>query len=366
MQQELKLQDIGGFGELFEKANEHQATDIYILEGRLPRLGRLKNYSPVKQSSSSETSRGDIEELIGNTSSNGTGNNGHESGQMINKEYAFAIEGYGRYRVSVTQSEEGMGLAIRKLPYYIPALRDIDRRNFLKGLFGVFEGKETKGLILHTGVTGSGKSTSIASEVDAIARNISGNILTFEQPIEYHYTPTKALIRQYEIGTHVESYIDGMKLALRNDISVVVIGEVRLHDEIKALVDIAMRGHLVFATLHTSNALNTLRFLDSISENKESWRQLLGYSLRAIVSQKLIWMKDHGFVFIPEVFIPTDVVRNKISRGEFKDIREVFNSHNLRDNGSFTFDDTLSILCRERVISEADKQAIHNTEVAMG
>lgn len=363
MQQELKLEDTGCFAELFDKANEHQATDIYILEGRLPRLGRLKNYSPV--AGYRETPRGDIEELI-ETAMSSNGGNGNGQCKFVNKEFAFAIEGHGRYRISATQSEEGVGLSIRKLPYYIPALRDIDRRNFLKGISGVFEGKETKGLILHTGVTGSGKSTSIASEVDAIARNISGNILTFEAPIEYHYTPTRALIRQYEIGTHVESYIEGMKLALRNDISVVVIGEVRLHDEIRALVDIAMRGHLVFATLHTSNALNTLRFLDSISDNKESWRQLLGYCLRAIVSQKLIYMKDQGFVFIPEVFIPTDVMRNKISRGEFKDIKEAFHSNSLRDNGSFTFEDTLSILCRDRVISDADKQSIRNTEYAMG
>ena len=363
MQQELKLTDIGDFADLFEKANEYQATDIYILEGRLPRLGRLKSYSPVAEYP--ETSRGDIEELIQTTMSL-NGDNGNDPKQFANKEYAFAIEGHGRYRISATQSEEGIGLSIRKLPYYIPALKDIDKRNFLKGVAAVFEGKETKGLILHTGATGSGKSTSIASEVDAIARNISGNILTFEAPIEYHYTPTRALIRQFEIGTHVDSYIEGMKLALRNDISVVVIGEVRTHDEIRSLVDIAMRGHLVFATLHTSNVLNTLRFLDSISDNKESWRQLLGYSLRAIVSQKLIYMKDQGFIFIPEVFIPNDVMRNKISRGEFKDIKEVFYSNNLRGNGSFTFEDTLSILCKERVISETDKLSIHNTENAMG
>ena len=117
--------------------------------------------------------------------------------------------------------------------------------------------------------------------MDTIARNISGNIFTFEDPIEYRYTRTKAMIRQYEVGRDVPSYIEGMKFALRNNVSVIVIGEVRLHEEIRAMVDIAMRGHLVFATLHTSNALNTIRFLDSVSEDKDSWRQLIAYSLRA-------------------------------------------------------------------------------------
>ena len=361
MQKELPIEDMAGLQEVFAQAKTFDATDIYILQDRMPRLGRLKDYYPMSESS--EITQADIEQFILTTMAarqNGTANDSSY------REYAFSIKEHGRYRVSSTHSEEGIGLSIRKLPYFIPALADIDKRNFLKGLKSVFEGKETTGLILHTGITGSGKSTSIASEVDTIARNISGNIFTFEDPIEYRYTRTKAMIRQYEVGRDVPSYIEGMKFALRNNVSVIVIGEVRLHEEIKAMVDIAMRGHLVFATLHTSNALNTIRFLDSVSEDKDSWRQLIAYSLRAIISQKLLWLKDRGFVFIPEVFIPNSMIRNKISRGEFKEVKEAFYSNNLRDNGSFTFDDSLNILCKQGILSDNDKRSINEGLCVLG
>jgi twitching motility protein PilT len=360
-QQELDIKDTGCFAGLFAKAKEYDATDIYILEGRVPRLGRLKLYSPVKESG--ESARKDIERLIDITTPVPDDGNGGPSvpanGKRLNMEYAFAVQGHGRYRVSATRSEEGIGLAIRKLPYHIPPLREIDKLNFLKGLLNVFEGRDTQGLILHTGVTGSGKSTTIASEVDTIARTVSGNILTFEAPIEYHYTPTRALIRQYEVGVHVDSYIEGMKMGLRNDVSVIVIGEVRTHEEIRTMVDIAMRGHIVFATLHTSNALNTVRFLDSTAENKESSRQLLAHSLKAVISQKLMWLKEQGFIFIPEILIPNNVVRQKIESGDFKGIKELFlTSHELTENGSSTFENTLNVLVKNKIIANYDKPAL--------
>lgn len=357
-QQNLRLEDTGCFAALFAKAQEHYATDIYILEGSLPRLGRLKLYTPV-QEGYKETLRKDIEDLISITTpvdqENGKDS---QSKKRINKEYAFAIQGHGRYRVSATESVEGIGLSIRKLPFFIPSLDKVDPLNFLHGLSNILHSKETKGLIIHTGRTGSGKSTTIASEVDTIARNNSGNILTFEAPIEYQYTKTKALVRQYEVGDHVQTYIEGMTLALRNDVSVIVIGEVRTHEEIRTMVDIAMRGHVVFATLHTSSALDTLRFLDSVAtaEHKESWRQLLAHSLKAIVSQKLMWRKDHGFIFIPEILIPNTVLRQKIEQGDFKGIKELFQtSAQTAEHGSTTFETTINRLAKHDIISSQDK-----------
>ena len=363
MQKELDIKDTGCFADIFSKAKEYLATDIFILEQRLPRLGRLKSYCPIKDGV--ETTRKDIEGLIEITTplpENGYGGGSNPSKTTgVNKEYAFAIQGHGRYRVSATRSQEGLGLSIRKLPYFIPPLKTIDKLNFLRGLSDVFEGKATTGLILHTGLTGAGKSTSIASEVDMLAQNISGNILTFEAPVEYHYTQTMAGLRQYEVGNDVDSYMDGMKIALRNDPSVVVIGEVRTHEEIRTMVDIAVRGQVVFATLHTSNALGTLRFLDSMSEDKESWRQLIASSLRAVISQKLMYTIDQGFVFIPEILIPNNVVKQKIASGDFAGIRELFlSSHELRQNGSSTFEQTLTKLCKEKVISDYHKSVMIN------
>ena len=265
MQTLLTIDDTQSFASVFKKAMDFNATDIFILEGKPPRLGRLKIYAPIQGASA--VSRGDIENLIRNTRPTSAKDTSDPS-KLTKLEYAFSIDGFGRYRVSSTESEEGIGLSIRKLPYYIPKLEEIDKRGFLKGLQYVFEGKETQGLILHTGITGSGKSTSIASEVNMIAQNISGNILTFENPIEYHYLHTKAGIRQFEVGPHVDSFIEGMQLAVRNDASVIVIGEVRTNEEIQTMVDIAIHGHVVFASLHTRTAMETLRLLDSARTSK--------------------------------------------------------------------------------------------------
>lgn len=375
MQKELELEETGCFMDLFRKAREHEATDIYILEGRLPRIGRLKDYMPAYSEDATEPLRGDIERFILDTIYDDFTLEGylrikHSNGDRDSKEvqnnleYAFSIKEYGRYRVSATISEEGWGLSIRKLPYYIPSIAEIDKKGFLKGIKQVLEGKETSGLIIHTGVTGSGKSTLIASEVDAISKNITGNIFTFENPIEYKYeTPSRALIRQYEVGRHINSYTEGLRFALRNNPSVVVLGEVRSHDEIKEMIDMAMRGHLIFSTMHTSNALNTIRFLDSIGgENKDSWRQLIAYSLKAVIFQRLIYKKNTGFIFIPEVFIPSEVARNKLARGEFKDVKDMFYGNNLRETGSYTLEESLNILYREGIITDSEKRSMGSVQ----
>lgn len=373
MQKELILEEIVCFADLFRKAKEYEATDIYILEGRLPRIGRLKDYMPAYGEGLVEPLRSDIERFILDTIYDDFtlegylrikhNNNGDSNNVQNNLEYAFSIKDYGRYRVSATTSEEGWGLSIRKLPYYIPSIAEIDKKGFLKGIKPVLEGKETSGLIIHTGVTGSGKSTLIASAVDAISKNITGNIFTFENPIEYKYeTPARALIRQYEVGRHVNSYTEGLRFALRNNPSVIVLGEVRSHDEVKEMIDMAMRGHLIFSTMHTSNALNTIRFLDSIGENKDSWRQLIAYSLKAVISQRLIYRKNAGFVFIPEVFIPSEVARNKLARGEFKDVKDMFYGNNLRETGSFTLEESLNILYREGIITDSEKRSMGSVQ----
>ncbi len=373
MQKDLELEETGCFMELFRKAREYEATDLYILEGRMPRIGRLKEYMPTYGENSLEPLRSDIERFILDTIYDDftlegylriKTNNGESKEVQNNLEYAFSIKEYGRYRVSATVSEEGWGLSIRKLPYYIPSIAEIDKRsNFLKGIKSVLDGKETSGLIIHTGITGSGKSTLIASEVDAISKSITGNIFTFENPIEYKYeAPTKALIRQYEIGRHINSYTEGLRFALRNNPSVVVLGEVRSHEEIKEMIDMAMRGHLIFSTMHTSNALNTIRFLDSIGENKDSWRQLIAYSLKAVISQRLIYKKNTGFILIPEVFIPSEVARNKLARGEFKDVKDMFYGNNLRETGSFTLEESLNILYREGFITDSEKRSMGSVQ----
>ncbi len=355
MQKTLVIDALKNFAPIFHYAKAEEATDIYILEGRMPRVGRLKEYFPVKDFD--EPTSAEIEDFILNTLPDDPSIiKNTDIGGFQSAEYAFAVKDFGRFRVSATTSEEGVGVSIRKLPFFIPLIKTLDPLNFLRGLKPIYEGKIKSGLVIHTGITGSGKSTLMASGVDLLAQSITGNIFTFENPIEYQYgRTTRALVRQYEVGRHFPSYMDALKFSLRNNPSAILLGEVRTHEEIMAMVDIAMRGHVVFSTLHTSDVMNTIRFIDSISEEqKETWRQLLAYSLKAVVSQKLIYKKDRGFILVPEVFIPNSVAKTKIADGDYKDLRSMFFEHSMRENGCFTFEDTFKVLQREGVLSDAE------------
>ncbi len=370
---ELNIKELKWFGDIVQKAKEKFATDIDILEGKPVRLGLLKSYTPIEPII--VPSREQLDELVSMTLPAMPIVSGMQKEtvgrRMVNfqsetsmysrlrsggVEYCFSIQDFGRFRVSCTKSEEGLGLSIRKLPYYIPAFDDMNAFGYLKGIkeFLNFHTRVPGGLILHAGITGSGKTTLISSEVDFIATKIDGKILTYENPIEYKYTFRKASIRQYEVGRHVDSYVSALRMALRNDPSVIVLGEVRTKDEVQAMIDTAVRGHLLFSTLHTSNVMNTLRFLDGMGEGgvvgeSSSWRQMLAYSIQAIVSQKLIYREGYGFVIVPEVLIPDNVVRQKIAEGQYLEIQNMLAQNTLRGNGTITFAEVTQDLFSKKI-----------------
>ncbi|MFI5295966.1 MAG: type IV pilus twitching motility protein PilT [Thermodesulfovibrionales bacterium] len=371
-QMEVEVDDLGWFTPVIKLAKEMKATDIYAVEGKASRIGILKNYTIVKEDGEAtlfKPSRSHIEALMEKTmsadmidmsfllsespSGNGSSHNYHE--------YGFSVKNYGRYRVSCTTSEEGMGLSLRKLPYTIPSLDELDRYEFLKGVKDMLNFKiaPPNGLILHTGITGSGKSTTIASELDHIASKISGNILIFENPIEYQITMRPANVRHYEVNRHISSFVEGMKLALRNDPSVIMIGEVRTRDEIQALFEVASKGHLVFSTLHTSNVMNTMRFLDEVGDNKGSWRQLVASSLRAIVSQKLVY-RNGEYTLIAEVFIPNTSARSLVAEGKYTELENMITGNQLKDNGTITFKTALDKLVEKNVFAERERKEFLN------
>jgi len=290
-------------------------------------------------------------------------------------EFSIAIYGLGVFRVSYSTDEIGAGMSIRYLsftlpslnsmsypPYYEKFIKDLVSNSTVKAPFGQLttSGIRTGGLILHVGATGAGKSTSIASEVGYLAEEITGTIITYENPIEYRYIATKAPVRQYELGVNIkadESYtmFENVKRhLLRNNPSVVVFGEARGHDEIREVVDAAARGHLVFATIHASTVMEALSTLMSALKNE---LHLLQHTLQAIVAHKLEVNKKGDFVPLYEIFTPNGVVKSKIREGDLKGIADVFISgdglpnsvtfikslHNAQKEEKFTVDEVKKI-----------------------
>lgn len=361
--EQVEVDDIGHLGvfaRMFVAAKEKRVTDIYMVENSPVRFGILKEYEIYTDESGAPLipSRYDIDMLVEKTMAPHNDMDFLVDTHGANNyfEYGFGIRGYGRFRVSYTTSEEGVGMALRKLPYVIPSLDEIDKFNFLRGIKNILNFRQVipSGLILHTGITGSGKSTTIASEIDLVAQKISGNILIFENPIEYKITMRKANVRHYEVNRHIRSFIEGMNIALRNNPTVIMVGEVRTRDEIEALIEIASKGHLVFSTLHTSNVMNTIRFLDEVGESKGSWRQLFANSLRAVVSQKLIYRED--FILLTEVFIPDSVAKTKIAEGQYTELENMIEGNQLRENGTISFKQAFDELVRQGVMTERDRR----------
>jgi twitching motility protein PilT len=363
-----KIDELGWFGNVVNIARVNMATDISIIDGVPVKIGILKNYKPIEPfiiPSSKE-----IVDLISLTApsylkvENLFKNDFDGAHGDFTYEYGFSVEGFGRFRVSASMSEEGIGMSLRKLPYRIPSLDELDKYQFLKGVKDIlnFSVAPPSGLILHTGITGSGKSTMIASEVDYIAQKISGNILIFENPIEYQITMRKATIRHYEVGRHIKSFLSGMKISLRNDPSVIMIGEVRTKDEIQSLFEVASKGHLVFSTLHTPNVMNTLTFLDEIGDSKGSWRQIVANVIRAIVSQRLMYRTNKDgeaeFILVAEVFIPNKVARTLMAEGKWGELETMIDSNQLQSNGTISFKKTTEVLMADGKLNDRERQEI--------
>jgi twitching motility protein PilT len=225
-------------------------------------------------------------------------------------DFAFSIDGLGRYRANAYRQQRGVGLALRPIPEVVPTLESIQAPALLGSL-----AEHDRGLVLIVGSTGSGKSTTLAAMVDQVNRTAAKHVLTIEDPVEFIYTPDRALITQREVGRDTPSFTDALKAALREDPDVILLGEMRDLETIRLALTAAEMGHLVLATFHTATAAQAVeRIVDVFSgSERDLARTLLADVLRAVVAQKLLPRKDgQGLVAAHEVLIGTPAVRNLI------------------------------------------------------
>ncbi|ADQ14874.1 type IV pilus twitching motility protein PilT [Halanaerobium hydrogeniformans] len=229
-------------------------------------------------------------------------------------DFSYSVPGYCRYRVNAYKQRGSVSLALRIIPQEIPTIDELGLPQILKKL-----SMQRKGLILCTGPTGSGKSTTLASMLNVINQNKPSHIITLEDPIEYLHSHNKSIIHQREVGFDTTSFANGLRAALRQDPDVILVGEMRDLETISIALEASETGHLVLATLHTNDAPSTVeRIIDVFpAHQQQQVRIQLASSISGIISQQLLPSADNkSRVAALEILIATSAVRNIIREGK--------------------------------------------------
>jgi twitching motility protein PilT len=241
--------------------------------------------------------------------------------EMLELDFSFALGDLARFRVNVFKQHRGESAVFRTIPSKIPSFEDLFLPKVFKDLAGI-----EKGLILVTGPTGSGKSTTLAAIIDFINENKKEHVLTIEDPIEFLHKSKKCLVNQRELGPHTKSFAAALRSALREDPDTILVGEMRDLETIALALTAAETGHLVFATLHTSSAPDTIdRVIDVFPAGQQNQvRSMLSASLQAVISQSLFKRRDgKGRIAGFEIMIATPAVRNLIRENKIAQIPSI-------------------------------------------
>ena len=261
-------------------------------------------------------------------------------------DFSFGIKGLARFRGNLFFQKGHVSAAFRRIPFHIPRLEDLGMPQVVTSLLDV-----TTGLILVTGPTGSGKTTTIASMIDRLNETKHGHIVTIEDPIEYVFEPKQCIVNQREVGPDTWSFRAAVKHLLRQDPDFCLIGELRDLDTIEEALRVSETGHLAFATLHTNSAIQTVSRIATVfpGEQQERIRILLSFVLQGVISQQLIPGIEGGLVCATEVLIPTPGIRNLIRENK---LHQVYGAMQMGQNksGMVTMNQSLMNLLLKRKI----------------
>ena len=320
--------------------NDHKASDLYLTVGFAPTLRTETGFLKIEQN---PLTAEQINEIIAAMMTN-----------RQKREYDTAMElnssldmgPHGRFRVNALRQRQSPALVIRRIILKIPSFSDLLLPKVLEGL-----ALEKRGLVLLTGMTGSGKSTTLASMIDFRNTMQEGHIITIEDPIEYFHDHKKSVITQREVGVDTESYAVALKNALRQRPDVILVGEIRDREVMEQALMASETGHLCLATIHTNKAYQAIeRIVNLFPEDYgQQIRLSLSANLKAIISQRLIPATTGAMVPAIEVMLNQGLVRELIMKGEFPRIKDVMEQNNSL--GMCTFDQSLLKLYNDKLIT---------------
>lgn len=323
---------------------QNKASDLHLSAGMPP---CLRINGDVRKLDMPAMEHKDVHAAIYDIMSDGQRK---EFEKNLEADFSFEIPGVSRFRVNAYNQQRGCAAVFRTIPSKVLTLDELKAPAILREL-----AMQPRGMVLVTGPTGSGKSTTLAAMVDFINANEPAHILTVEDPIEFVHTSQKSLINQRELGKNTLSFANALKSALREDPDVILVGEMRDLETIRLAMTAAETGHLVFGTLHTSSAAKTIdRIIDVFpAAEKDMVRAMMSESIRGIVSQTLCKTADgKGRIAAHEVLIGTPAIRNLIREGK---IAQMYSSIQTgTKDGMQTLDQNLTRLVAERKITPAE------------
>jgi twitching motility protein PilT len=264
-------------------------------------------------------------------------------------DYAYEIKGLARFRVNVFQDRNGVGSVMRQIPIEVLSAEKLGLPKACYDMCWL-----SKGLVLVTGPTGSGKSTTLAAMIDFINKNRSDHIITIEDPVEFVHQNQKCLVNQREVGLHTKSFKNALRAALREDPDIVLVGEMRDLETISIAIETAETGHLVFGTLHTTTAVSTVdRIIDQFPSDRQAQiRVMLSESLKGVVAQNLVPKIGGGRVAAQEILLGTHAVAALIRDGKTFQLPSVMQTS--KNVGMVTMNDALMVLVQKKLVDPKD------------
>ncbi len=324
--------------EIVVQAADAGASDIHLTAGQPP---KYRLHGQIRSMNDEVLSPSDCVEYAKEL----VGEEWKQIEQIGELDAAKTVAGH-RIRINLYKVSGTVSAALRLLSDYIPKIAELNLPDAVK-MFPTYQ----KGIVLVTGETGSGKSTTLAAILDEINHTRNEHIITLEDPIEYIYQPDRCVISQREVGTDTRSYADGLRAILREDPDIILIGEMRDSETIETALTAAETGHLVFATLHTNSASDAIdRIVGTFTaEHQPQIRMQLSTTIKAVLSQQLLVRKDgKGRVAACEVMISTPAIRNQIREGKTPQMESAILTS--AKEGSVTMDNYLLKLVKEGMI----------------
>lgn len=293
---------------LLQEAHLKKASDMHITVGVEP-IFRI-NGALIK-ADHFKLKPADTEEMFKSITTAEQQQRLNELGEI---DFSYSLSGYGRFRVNAFRQRGTIAIVLRLVADKVPTLEDLKHPEIMKTL-----SLKPRGLVLVTGPTGSGKSTTLAAMINLINQTEAAHIITMEDPIEYLHRHNKSIVNQREVNTDSISFANALRAALREDPDVILVGEMRDAETVSTAITAAETGHLVFATLHTSDAAQTIdRIIDTFPPHQQQQvKSQLSMILQGIISQQLLPLKDgSGRIAALEILVATPAIRNLIREGK--------------------------------------------------